>query len=137
MFVAQARTTPGLHILGICAGTGTKYLPSYHDSTPATVWDHYGVTSDQAVRRGMNPKMFNSFLDGSKSAIEMAAVANAAGLETILTPQSEGGILHGKGTVEVVSSHNRDGSQIQGHLRWGVYVTFEATNDYAAHCRPD
>lgn len=135
----------------ICAGKGTKYLPSYHDSTPATVWDHYGITSEQAARRGMNPKMFNSFLDGSKSAIEMAAVANAAGLEpppdglrfppcgaddlqTILTPQSDGGTLHGKGTVEVVSSLNRDGSQIEGHLRWGVYVTFEATNDYAAQC---
>ena len=64
----------------IAAGKGTKYLPSYHQSTPDTVWDHYGITAEAAKHGGMNPQMFNSFLDGTKSAIEMAAVANATGL---------------------------------------------------------
>ena len=64
----------------IAAGKGTKYLPSYHASTPETVWGHYGLTPEQARPGGMNPQMFNSFLDGTKSAIEMAAVANATGL---------------------------------------------------------
>ena len=64
----------------VAAGKGTKYLPAYHDSTPDTVWDHYGISAADARAGGMNPQMFNSFLDGTKSAIEMAAVANATGL---------------------------------------------------------
>ena len=64
----------------VAAGKGTKYLPAYHAVTPAEVWAHYGLTPDEARRGGMNPQMFNSFLDGTKSAIEMAAIANASGL---------------------------------------------------------
>ena len=135
----------------VCAGKGTKYLPEHHCSTPETVWSHYGVTPDEAVRGRMNPKMFNSFLDGTKSAIEMAAVANATGLQPpadglqfppcgtnslpeVLKPKLEGGILSNKGTVEVVSSLNRDGTEVKRDLRWGVYVVFEAPSDYVAHC---
>lgn len=70
----------------VCAGKGTKYLPIYHQSTPDTVWDYYGFTPEMVAQGGFNPQMFNSFLDGTKSAIEMAAVANATGL----TPQPEG-----------------------------------------------
>lgn len=70
----------------VCAGKGTKYLPIYHASTPETVWNHYGFTPQQIAQGGFNPQMFNSFLDGTKSAIEMAAVANATGL----TPQPDG-----------------------------------------------
>ena len=62
------------------AGKGTKYLPEYHASTPDTVWPHYGLTPEEARAAGMNSQMFNSFVDGTKSAIEMAAVANACGL---------------------------------------------------------
>jgi len=58
---------------------GTKYLPEYHASTPATVWRYYGLSEEDARRR-LNAQMFNSFLDGTKSAIEMCAVANATGL---------------------------------------------------------
>ena len=68
----------GLHV--VAAGKGTKYLDEYRDSTPETVWDFYGLTAEQAQAGGMNSQMFNSFLDGTKSAIEMAAVANANGL---------------------------------------------------------
>ena len=70
----------------VAAGKGTKYLPSYHASTPDTVWEHYGLTAEQAAAAGMNSRMFNSFLDGTKSAIEMAAIANATGL----TPPPDG-----------------------------------------------
>lgn len=134
----------------VCAGKGTKYLPEYHASTPDTVWDYYGLTPEQAHRGGMNPKMFNSFLDGTKSAIEMAAVANATGLippsglafppcgtgalAQVLKPRAQGGVLARKGTVEVVSSLERDGSPVANDLRWGVYVTFEAPSDYVARC---
>ncbi len=126
----------------IAAGKGTKYLPEYHVSTPATVWGYYGLTEEQARIGGMNPQMFNSFLDGTKSAIEMAAVANATGL----APPPDGlgfppcgthemaQVLHPAGEVEVVSSLHRDGSQVANDLRWGVYVLFEAPNDYTARC---
>ena len=135
----------------VCAGKGTKYLPEYHRSTPDTVWNYYGLTPDQARDAGMNSKMFNSFLDGTKSAIEMAAVANAcdltapsAGLSfppvgthelaSKLKPKSDGGLLEDSGMVEVISSLGRDGSPVKNDLRWGVYVTFEAPTDYAAAC---
>jgi len=135
----------------VCAGKGTKYLPEYHGSTPDTVWDYYGLTPQQAADAGMNAKMFNSFLDGTKSAIEMAAVSNATGLRAPsaglafppvgthelaqqLKPKSNGGILQDAGMVEVISSLARDGSPLENDLRWGVYVTFEAPTDYAAAC---
>lgn len=135
----------------VAAGKGTKYLPAYHASTPDTVWDHYGMTSEQAAAAGMNSQMFNSFLDGTKSALEMAAIANATGLTPpsdglafpaagmddlahVLRPASEGGVLERKGQVEVVTSIERDGRPVFKDLRWGVYVVIEAPNDYAAAC---
>ncbi len=133
------------------AGKGTKYLPEFHASTPDTVWDHYGITPQRAKLGGMNPQMFNSFLDGTKSAIEMAAVANACDLDCprdglsfppvgvdalpqVLKPKADGGVLSGRGVVEVVSCLERDGSPVPRDLRWGVYVTFAAQDDYAARC---
>ncbi|MFY0990760.1 NAD(P)H-dependent oxidoreductase [Halomonas sp. C05BenzN] len=133
----------------VAAGKGTKYLPGYSASTPDTVWDHYGLTPEEAARGGMNPQMFNSFLDGTKSAIEMAAISNAAGLRApkeglmfppvgvqdladILKPAADGGLLEQAGMVEVISSEERDGRHVVGDLRWGVYVTFEAAEDAGA-----
>src|SRR5712671_7179332 len=58
----------------VAAGKGTKYLPAYHGVTPDGIWGHYGLTPEEAGAGGMNPQMFNSFLDGTKSAIEMAAI---------------------------------------------------------------
>jgi predicted homoserine dehydrogenase-like protein len=139
----------GFHV--VAAGKGTKYLPMYHDVTPADVWVHYGLTADRAQSAGMNPQMFNSFLDGTKSAIEMAAIANATGLDVpthglafppcgvddlphVMRPRTDGGVLEKSGIVEVVSSLERDGRPVCRDLRWGVYVVFEAQNDYAADC---
>jgi predicted homoserine dehydrogenase-like protein len=135
----------------VAAGKGTKYLPAYHDVTPEGVWSHYGLTADQAQSAGMNPQMFNSFLDGTKSAIEMAAIANATGLQVpthgllfppcgvddlphVMRPRDIGGVLEKPGVVEVVSSLERDGRPVFRDLRWGVYVVLEAPNDYAADC---
>lgn len=135
----------------VCAGKGTRYLPAYHQSTPDTVWEHYGLTPEQVARGGLNPQMFNSFLDGTKSAIEMAAVANACGLTpqpdglrfppcgvddlpTVCRPIAAGGQLAHSGTVEVVSSLTREGAPVPGDLRWGVFVTFEAPDDYVRQC---
>jgi predicted homoserine dehydrogenase-like protein len=135
----------------IAAGKGTKYLPLYHSVTPDDVWSHYGLTPEEAKHAGMNPQMFNSFLDGTKSAIEMVAIANATGLDVpenglafpacgvddlphVLRPRSAGGVLDHAGMVEVVSSLERDGRPVFRDLRWGVYVVIEAPNDYAASC---
>jgi predicted homoserine dehydrogenase-like protein len=146
--VDWARAT-GFHV--VAAGKGTKYLPAYHDVTPAGVWSHYGLTAGEAQSAGMNPQMFNSFLDGTKSAIEMAAIANATGLDVpadglsfppcgvddlphVMRPREAGGVLEKSGVVEVVSSLERDGRPVFRDLRWGVYVVLEAPNGYAADC---
>jgi predicted homoserine dehydrogenase-like protein len=139
----------GFHV--VAAGKGTKYLPAYHDVTPDNVWQHYGLTAGEAQSAGMNPQMFNSFLDGTKSAIEMAAIANATGLDVpsdgllfppcgvddlphVMRPREQGGVLEKSGVVEVVSSLERDGRPVFRDLRWGVYVVLEAPNEYAADC---
>lgn len=141
----------------VAAGKGTKYLPEYTASTPDTIWTYYGLTPEQAAAGGMNPQMFNSFLDGTKSALEMAAISNASGLlaprdgllfppcathdlPEVLKPRAHGGILEEAGMVEVVSSQERDGRNVVGDLRWGVYVTLEASDetglgaDYVRRC---
>ncbi len=135
----------------VAAGKGTKYLPLYHAVTPDDVWSHYGLTPAEARAAGMNPQMFNSFLDGTKSAIEMAAIANTTGLDVpedglgfpacgvddlplLLRPRAAGGVLQRAGMVEVVSSLERDGRPVFRDLRWGVYVVIEAPTPYAAAC---
>ena len=135
----------------VCAGKGTKYLPAYHAVTPDGVWDHYGLTAAESKAAGMNAQMFNSFLDGTKSALEMAAIANACGLDVpqeglafppcgvddlahVLRPRGDGGQLEKSGVVEVVSSLERDGRPVFRDLRWGVYTVLRAPNDYTAAC---
>lgn len=141
--------TAGLEV--VCAGKGTKYVPHYHASTPETIWGHYGISPEDAAKGGLNPQMFNSFLDGTKSAIEMAATANATGLlppadglrfppssvdelATVLRPAAEGGSLERRGMVEVVSSLRRDGTPLERDLRWGVFATFAAGDEYVRRC---
>jgi len=135
----------------VAAGRGHKWLPKYRESTPDTVWDHWGLTAEQAARGGMNPKMFNAFLDGSKPAIESAAIANATGLEapshglafppgsvddipTLMRPRAEGGVLEAKGQVEVVSCLTADGKPIPNDIRKGVWVCFEGDSEYIRNC---
>ena len=135
----------------VAAGKGTKFLPAYHASTPETVWGHYGFTEEMVAKGDFNAQMFNSFLDGTKSGLEMAAVANATdltpapgGLEfppcgvddlpRVLRPRSAGGSLHHAGQVEVISSLERDGRPVFRDLRWGVYVTFAAEHEYVRRC---
>jgi predicted homoserine dehydrogenase-like protein len=142
----------------VAAGKGTRYHPTYHQSTPDTVWDilsRYMSFRDED-RGSINPKMFNSFVDGTKSGIEMTAICNATGLRPqsdglgfpaasrfeladVCKPRSEGGMLESSGVTEVVSSLNRDGSDVPHHLAMGTYVVFEAAsdNDYSRRCFPE
>ena len=139
----------------VCAGKGTKYHPTFKYSTPDTVWGHYGLTKERAENEsGMNPKMFNSFLCGDKSAIEMCAVSNAADLKCPingltfppigvydiakkLIPKSEGGLIDHSGQVEAISSIDLDKKDIPNDLRWGVYIVIKAQNDYVKNCFKD
>jgi len=138
--VDWARTI-GLEV--VCAGKGTRYQPEYRYSTPETVWNYFGFTEEQVTTGNYNAQMYNSFLDSTKSAIEMCAVANATGLipqkcglqfppvgpddlPRILKPKTAGGILEHTGTVEIVASEDRNGTPIKNHLRWGVYIVFKA-----------
>lgn len=135
----------------VAAGRGHKWLPHFSESTPETVWGHYGLTPEQAQRGGLNPKMFNSFLDGSKPSIESTAVSNATGLTVpsngllyppasvedipyVTRPKSEGGVLERKGMVEVISSLETDGRRIPYDIRMGVWVTVEAETEYIKNC---
>ena len=135
----------------VAAGRGHKWLPHFAQSTPETVWRHYGLTQEQARIGGLNAKMFNSFLDGSKPAIECTAVCNATGLVAppdgltyppasvddipfVCRPKSEGGVLHQKGQVEVISSLERDGRAIPYDIRFGVFVVFEGETEYIRNC---
>jgi predicted homoserine dehydrogenase-like protein len=109
------------------------------------------LTPEEAGRGGMNPQMFNSFLDGTKSAIEMAAIANACDLAVpadglnfppcgvddlaqLLHGREAGGVLDRDGMVEVVSCLERDGRSVFRDLRWGVYVVLKAPTEYARAC---
>jgi predicted homoserine dehydrogenase-like protein len=135
----------------VAAGRGHKWLPHFAQSTPERVWGYYGLTPEQARVGGLNPKMFNSFLDGSKPAIETSAVCNATGLTPaphglayppaavddipfVMRPRQEGGQLHHKGQVEVISSLERDGRPIPYDIRFGVWVVFEGESEYVRRC---
>ena len=86
----------------ISAGKG-KNNPLNIDATPTEY-------TEEAIRRHMNPRMLVEFVDGSKTMVEMAAIANATGLipdkpgmhgpacsredlNKVLVPTSHGGLL--------------------------------------------
>src|SRR6266446_8482939 len=135
----------------VAAGKGTRYEPHYHRSTPDTVWDILDRYLSITDRNSFNPKMFNSFVDGTKSGIEMTAVCNATGLmpqsdglgfppatrfelADVCKPKAAGGTLAKAGVTEVTSSVYRDGRDVPHHLALGTYVVFEGESDYARRC---
>jgi predicted homoserine dehydrogenase-like protein len=135
----------------IAAGKGTRYEPHYHQSNPGNVWDILDKYLKITDRNSINPKMFNSFVDGTKSGIEMTAVCNATGLSPqseglgfppatrfelaeVCKPKSAGGTLESEGVTEVVSSVYRDGRSVPHDLALGTYVVFEGESEYARRC---
>ena len=93
----------------VCLGKG-KNNPIDLDATPESC-------REDAVARGMNPKMLSAFRDGSKTMVELAAMSNATGLvpdvpgmhgpkvdvpelNKVLVPQEDGGILSQRGCVD-------------------------------------
>lgn len=133
------------------AGKGTQYLPKWRYSTPDTALEFFGFSEEQIRLGGFNPKMFNSFLDGTKSAIEMNAIANATGLGVPLDgltfapvgtselaakmrPKSEGGVLEREGILDVVTYLYDEGKLVPDHIRYGVFVCFTSESAYARRC---
>ena len=146
--VDWARTC-GLEVAA--AGRGHKWRPDFRFSTPDTIWENWGLTLAQAQRGRLNPKMFNSFLDGTKPAIESAAIANACGLDvpsnglqyplgciddipSLMRPKAVGGTLEKTGMVEVINGLKPDGSEYDFNIRMGVFVVVEAVTDYQRKC---
>lgn len=135
----------------VAAGKGTRYNTHYHRSNPDTVWDILDKYLTIKDRSHINPKMFNSFIDGTKSGIEMSAVCNATGLvpqtnglafppasrfelSEVCKPRSEGGTLEKAGVTEVVSSVTREEKDIPHHLAMGTYVVITSPSTYAHQC---
>ena len=116
----------------VCAGKG-KNNPLDPDAVPDD-W------REEAGRRGLNPRMLVEFVDGSKTMVEMCAIANATGLvpdvpgmhgpaagprdlASVLVPKRDGGVLTDIGRV--------DYSVGQG-LAPGVFVVIEAEHPRVA-----
>jgi predicted homoserine dehydrogenase-like protein len=133
------------------AGKGMNFEPRYRYSTPDTVWGLFGWTEEQVAQGDFNPKMYNSFTDGTKAAIEMAAVANSTGLDCpddglsfppaglqdlarVFRPAAEGGRLARRGLVDIAASQEPDGREVFNNIRYGVFVTFKARDEYARAC---
>lgn len=146
--VDWARTC-GFHVAA--AGRGHKWRPDFRFSTPETIWENWGLTREQALRGRLNPKMFNSFLDGTKPAIECAAIANACSLDvpseglnyplgsiddipSLMRPKTQGGTLEATGMVEVINGLKPDGTEYDFNIRMGVFVVIEAVTDYQRKC---
>ncbi len=124
------------------AGRGCRWLPAHHGLTPATIWDHLGLTADQVRMRALNPMVHTALADGSMMAVEMAAAANATGLTPpqtgpvvpacgiddlarLMKPHRDGGRLDAMGQIEMVSSQERDGRRVAHPLDGGAFVTFQ------------
>ena len=133
------------------AGKGMNFEPRYRYSTPDTVWGFFGWSEEEVARGDFNPKMYNSFTDGTKAAIEMAAVANATGLDCpgdglafppaglhdlarVFRPVADGGRLPTAGLVDIAASQEPDGREVANNIRYGVFVTFRAPNEYSRDC---
>ena len=136
--------TVGLDV--VAAGKGNAYLEENAHGTPDDIWERIGFEAAFVERQDLNPRMYNSFYDGTKVAVEMCAVANATGLEPdvpgmhlppaeipeipeILRPKEDGGILESTGVVDTVSSLYRDGSEVEFDLDFGVFVVTTTPNE--------
>ena len=135
----------------VAAGKGMNFAPPYRYSTPDTVWSFFGWSEEEVAKGDFNPRMYNSFTDGTKAAIEMAAVANATGLDCpedglgfhpaglhdlaeVFKPAADGGRLERPGLVDIAASREPDGRVVVNNIQYGMFVTFRAPNAYTRDC---
>lgn len=135
----------------ISAGKGMNFKPEYRYSTPDTVWGYFGWSEEFVAQGDFNPKMYNSFTDGTKAAIEMAAVANGTGLDcpedglaffpsglhdlaNVFKPKADGGRLEKAGLTDIAASREPDGRMVMNNIQYGMFVTFRAPDEYTRDC---
>lgn len=135
--------TVGLDV--VAAGKGNPYVEEYQYGTPDDIFERFGFSEEYVEEADLNPRMYNSFLDGTKPAVEMCAVANATGLkpdvpgmhlppaeipeiQEILRPEEDGGILENTGVVDTVSSLYPDESEIDDDISFGVFIVTKTEN---------
>jgi predicted homoserine dehydrogenase-like protein len=135
----------------VAAGKGMNFEPRYRYSTPDTVWGFFGWTEEEVAAGDFNAKMYNSFTDGTKAAIEMAAVANGTGLDcpddglafypsglhdlaNVFKPEADGGRLPKSGLIDIAASQEPDGREVANNIRYGMFVTFRAPDKYTRAC---
>ena len=129
----------------VAAGEGTAARIEWRHETPDDALQRFGFTQEEIDRLRLNPKMYNSFIDTTKCAVEMVAVCNATGLKPdtrgmhfplgsvkdvprLLSLRKDGGILENKGVVDVITRVRPDGRQIRNDIRWGVFVVVTSDN---------
>lgn len=132
-------------------GKGMNFEPRYRYSTPDTVWGFFGWTEEEVKAGDFNPQMYNSFTDGTKAAIEMAAIANGTGLDcpdnglafypaglqdlaNVFKPVEDGGRLPRAGLIDIAASQEPDGREVLNNIRYGMFVTFKAPDEYTRAC---
>ncbi len=135
----------------VSAGKGMNFRPPYRYSTPDTVWGFFGWSEEFVAKGDFNPKMYNSFTDGTKAAIEMAAVANGTGLDCpddglafypaglqdlaqVFKPEADGGRLPRAGLTDIAASREPDGRVVLNNIQYGMFVTFRAPDEYTRGC---
>ncbi|WP_129113919.1 NAD(P)H-dependent oxidoreductase [Halegenticoccus tardaugens] len=136
--------TVGLDV--VAAGKGNPFIDEYRYGTPDDVFERWGFDEKFVKENQLNPYMYNSFLDGTKVAVEMCAVANATGmkpdvagmhlpaaeLEEIpeyMRPKEDGGLLENSGVVDTISSLHPDGSEVENDIEFGVWIVTTTPNE--------
>lgn len=136
-------TSVGLDV--VAAGKGNPYREAYRTGTPDDVFERYGFGETFVEEHNLNPRMYNSFLDGTKVAVEMCSVANATGLvpdvqgmhlptceipeiPNTLRPEDSGGLLSQTGVVDTVSTLHPDGTSVDHSISFGVFVVTTTPN---------
>jgi predicted homoserine dehydrogenase-like protein len=136
--LAEWAQTLGFRV--VCAGRGTVLFADDHHATPDTY-------REQAERNKMNPKMYSSFRDGTKSQTEMAAVSNVLGmppevrgmhephcrwqdLGQVFSLEKDGGILKSEGVIDMANAIDSSGQYVhEDKVFPGIFVV--VTSDHA------
>jgi predicted homoserine dehydrogenase-like protein len=133
----------------VAVGKGNPYREEYRLGTPDDVFTRYGFNESFVEDHNLNPRMYNSFLDGTKVAVEMCAVSNALNMKPDVTgmhlptceipdipdalrPADDGGVLNETGVVDTVSTLHPDGTSVDHSISFGVFVVTSTPNDAVA-----
>ncbi len=130
----------------VAAGRGTQRHPWDRYGLPSEAFARYGFDPGLVERRRLNPRMYNSFRDGSKAQIEMTSLANMTGLEPdvrgmhepsaaiedlprLFALRADGGLLSREGVVDLANAVSGDGhTLLSNHIASGVWVVVTTEN---------